>query len=100
MDFPESVLIKGKGGRLEVRALDSHGSYVMCKYLDPKTMKPADKKRKLMLKDQNGKVLEYFIIPLKDPRRALLLKAEFEEKERQVWTEDLQRPEEIWGADP
>lgn len=95
VDFPDSVLAKGKGGKLEVRALDSRGIYVLCKYLDPKTMKPADKKRKLMLKDQNGKVLEYFIIPLKDPKRALLLTAESEEKGRQIWNEDFRKAEEI-----
>ena len=60
-------------------------------------MKPADKKRKLMLKDQNGKILEYFIIPLKDPKHALLLTAESEEKERQLWNEVLRRGEEIWA---
>ena len=96
MDLPESVLTKGRGGKLEVRAVDSRGSYVMCKYLDPETMKPAERKRKLMLKDQNGKILEYFIIPLKDPKRALLLTAESEEKERQIWNEVLRRGEEIW----
>lgn len=68
----------------------------MCKYLDAKTLKPADKKRKLMLKDQNGNVLEYFIIPIKDPKRALLLTAVSEEKERQVWNESQGKVEDIW----
>lgn len=89
-------MTKGKGGRLEVRSLDSRGSYVMCKYLDPKTMNLADKKRKLMLKNQNGIVTEYFIIPLRDPKRALLISAEAEERERKVWNEELQNVEEIW----
>lgn len=96
MDLPEAVLAKGKGGKIEVRALDSRGSYVMCKYLDPKTLKPVDKKRKLMLRGQDGRVLEYFIIPLKDPKRALLLTAEFEDKEREVWNEPDGKAEEIW----
>lgn len=96
MNLPETVLTKGKGGKLEVRAPDSRGSYVMCKYLDPKTMKPADKKRKLTLKDQNGVVHEYFIIPLKDPKRALILTTTSEEKERQVWNESLETAEEVW----
>lgn len=96
MDLPEAVMTKGKAGKLEVRAVESRGSYMMCKYLDPKSMKPADKKRKLMLKDQSGKVLEYFIIPLKDAKRSLLLTAEPEEKERQVWNEALGRAEEVW----
>ena len=95
MDLPENVLTKGKAGKLEVRALDSRGSYVMCKYLDAKTMKAADKKRKLMLKDENGNVLEYFIIPIKDPKRSLLLTTE-SEKERQVWNESKARAEDIW----
>jgi hypothetical protein len=96
LELPGKVLTNGKAGKLEVRALDSRGSYVMCKYLDAKTMKPADKKRKLMLKDQNGNVLEYFIIPIKDPKRALLLTARPEEKERQVWNESQEKAEDIW----
>ena len=95
MQLPETVLTKGKGGKLEVRALDSRGSFVLCKYLDPKTMKPADQKRKLTLKDADGRVLEYFIIPLKDTKRSLLITAEPEEKERQVWNEEAQKAEEL-----
>jgi hypothetical protein len=97
MSLPESVLTEGKAGKLEVRTLDSRGSYVMCRYLDPKTMKLADRKRKLMLKDKDGKVLEYFIIPLRDPSRALLVSSKKDEKERQVWNEDLGRAEGVWG---
>jgi len=41
MEFPETVLTKSKTGKLEVRILDSSGSYVICKYLDPKSMKSA-----------------------------------------------------------
>jgi hypothetical protein len=95
MEIPETVLTKSKAGKLEIRALDSRGSYVMCKYLDAKTMKPADQKRKLTLKGEDGRLAEYFIIPLKGPKRSLLVTAEIEEKERQVWNESLQRAEEI-----
>ncbi len=56
MEFPESVLTKGRKGKLEIRGLDHRGSYVMCKYLDPKTMSLADTKRKLVLKDEDGKI--------------------------------------------
>ncbi len=96
MEFPEAVLTRGKGGKLEVRSLDSRGSFVMCKYLDPKTMKVADKKRKLTLKDQVGKIHEYFIIPLRDSKRALLISAESEEKERLIWNEEHRKAEELW----
>ncbi|HUK29239.1 MAG TPA: hypothetical protein VLV31_12510 [Candidatus Acidoferrales bacterium] len=93
MQLPETVLTKGKGGKLEVRTLDSRGSYILCKYLDPKTMKPADRKRKLTLKGSDGRVLEYFIIPLKDAKRSLLITSDPEEKERQVWNEETQKAE-------
>ncbi len=93
MDFSNEVLTKGKSGKLEVRTLQSRGSFVMCKYLDPETMKLADKKLKLTLKREDGTIEEYFLIPLKDPRRSLLVKAEDEEKIRKVWNEQTQREE-------
>jgi hypothetical protein len=96
LEFPEAVLTKGKKGKLEIRSLDSRGHYVLCKYLDPKTMKLADAKRKLILRDLNGNVTEYFIIQLKDPKRSLLISAEAEEKDRQVWNETVRKAEKIW----
>lgn len=96
LEFPETVITKSKKGKVEVRSLDSRGTYVICRYIDPKTMKLADTKRKLMLKDDEGKVTEYFIIPLKDPKRALLILPEAEEKDRQVWNERMGKAEEIW----
>lgn len=97
MQFPESVLTRSKKGKLEVRGLDHRGRYVMCKYLDPKTMKLADAKRKLILEDEEGKIFEYFIIPLKGSNRSLLISPETEEKDRQVWNTKLEEAEEIWG---
>ena len=96
MEFPETVVTKSKKSRLEIRSLDHRGSYVICKYVDPKTMKLADTKRKLMLKDEEGNIREYFIIPLKDPKRALLILPEAEEKDRQIWNDKLGKAEEIW----
>jgi hypothetical protein len=96
MDFPETVMTTSKKGQVEIRSLDHRGSYVVCKYLDPKTMKLADTKRKLMLKDEEGKVTEYFIIPLKDPARALLVLPEAKEKDRQIWNEKRGNAEDIW----
>jgi hypothetical protein len=59
-------------------------------------MSLADTKRKLLLKDEDGKITEFFIIPLKDPRRALLITPETEEKNRQIWNDKLEKAEEIW----
>ena len=95
MGFSKEVLTKGKSGKLELRALHSRGSFVMCRYLNPETLKLADKKTKLTLKRADGTVEEYFIIPLKDPRRSLLVKAESEEKDRKIWNEQTQQEEEL-----
>ena len=95
MDFSDQVLTKGKSGKLEVRALDSRGSFVMCKYLNPETLKLADKKTKLTLKCDDGKLEEYFIIPLRDPKRSLLINAEAEEKVGKVWNERTQQEEDL-----
>lgn len=96
MSYPDSVLTKGKKDKLEIRALDSRGQYVMCAYLDPKTMKPADQKRKLILKSADGHLTEFFIIPLSDSKRSLLVKSEPEEKEIQLWNAKSSKAEEIW----
>jgi hypothetical protein len=95
MGFSDQVLTRGKSGKIELRTLHSRGSFVMCKYLDPETLKLADKKTKLTLKGEDGIVEEYFIIPLKDPRRSLLVKAEGEDKDRRVWNQQAQREEEL-----
>lgn len=95
-EFPPSVLTRSRTGRLEVRGLDSKGKYVICKYLDPKTLKPADRKRKLSLMDEKGNIREYFIIPLKEGKKFLMVEAEKEEKERKVWNEKTGTPEDLW----
>ena len=95
MGFSDQVLTKGKSGRLELRTLHSRGSFVMCKYLNPETPKLADKKTKLRLKREDGTIDEYFIIPLKDPRRSLLVKAEGEEKDRKIWNQKRQQEEDL-----
>ena len=96
MGFSNQVLTKGKSGKLELRALHSRGSFVMCKYLNPETLKLAGKKTKLTLKREDGTVEEYFIIPLRDPKRSLLVKGEGEEKDRKIWNTQTQQEEELW----
>ena len=96
MEFPETVQTKSKKGKLEIRSLEHRGSFVLCKYVDPNTMKLADTKRKLILKDEEGTITEYFIIQLKDSKRALLVSPETDEKERQIWNGKLGKAEEIW----
>jgi hypothetical protein len=95
MEFPETVLTTSKKGKLEVRTLESRGSFVICKYLDPKTLKP-DTKKKLMLRSKNGELMEYFIVPINSRNRALLISSHPDEKERQIWNELDQRAELTW----
>ena len=97
MEFPETVLRTDKKGQLEVRALESHGTYVICKYLDSRTLKSADAKKKLILRSNDGEVTEFFIVPLKDPNRALLLSARHDEKDRKIWNELEQQAEDVWS---
>jgi len=97
MGFTNDVLTKGKSGKLEVRTLHSRGSFVMCTYLNPETLKMADKKTKLSLRNSDGTLEEYFIIPLRDPKRSLLVKAESEEKDRKVWNQQTKKEEDLWG---
>ena len=96
MEFPERVLTTSKKGRLEVRTLESRGTFVLCKYLDSKTLKPAEAKKKLMLRSNSGELTEYFIVPLKDPNRALLISTHPDEKGEQVWNELEQNAEALW----
>lgn len=96
MSFSNNVLTKGKSGKLEVRALHARGSFVMCKYLNPETLKLADKKAKLTLKREDGTIDDYFIIPLRDPKRSLLIRAEAEEKDRKIWNQETQQEEDLW----
>jgi len=96
MAFSNEVLTKGKSGKLELRTLHSRGSYVMCKYLNPQTLRLADRKMKLTLKRKDGIVEEYFIIALRDPRRSLLVKGESEEKDRKIWNQETRQEEDLW----
>ena len=93
--YPEDVITKGRKGT-EIRALVSRGKYVICNYLDPETLKPTEEKYKLMLKDENGNVEEYFLIPLKDERKLMIKPKKAEKKKRRVWNPKTGKAEELW----
>ncbi len=76
-------MTKSKKGKIEVRNLVDHGTFVRYEYLDPETGKRSENKVKIVL--YNGKDYEeYFIIPLKQGNRALLLMAE-KKGPRSIW---------------
>jgi hypothetical protein len=95
--YPETVLTKDKKGNLEVRNLVSRGQFVMYDYRDVKTFKQVEgDKKKIYLKDENGQISEYYIIPLKTGNRSLLITPEkAEEKTRKVWNEKT-KEEDLW----
>ena len=75
MKYPEEVLTKSKKGKIEVRNLIDHGRFVRYEYLDPESGKRSENKVKIVL--YNGTDYEeYFIIPLKQKNKFLMLKAE------------------------
>ncbi len=83
MNYPESVLTESKKGKIEVRNLIDSGRFVRYEYLDPDSGKRSENKVKLVL--YNGKEQEeYFIIPLKQKNRFLLLRAE-KKGARKIW---------------
>ncbi len=82
-EYPEEVLTKSKKGKIEVRSLIDSGKFVRYEYLDPKTGKRSENKVKIVL--YNGKDYEeYFVIPLKQKNKSLLLNAE-RKADRKLW---------------
>ncbi|MGC9059480.1 MAG: hypothetical protein ACP5H3_03710 [Candidatus Aenigmatarchaeota archaeon] len=93
--FPEEVLTKTKKGKIEVRNLIARGKFVWYDYRDPKTFENAENnKSRIFLKDEEGNVKSYFIIPLKE-KRFLLIEAEKEE-DKKVWNDKKKRVEDLW----
>ena len=83
MKYPEEVLTKSKKGKIEVRNLIDHGKFVRYEYLDPITGERSENKVKIILYNGND-YEEYFIIPLKQKNKYLMLKAE-KKGERKLW---------------
>ncbi len=81
--YPEEVLTKSKKGKIEVRNIVDFGKFVRYEYLDPETGKRSENKVKIVF--YNGEDYdEYFIIPLKQNNKFLMLKAE-KKGPRKLW---------------
>jgi len=91
MEIPSEVLTKSKKGKIEVRSLVKRGY----EYLDPKTLQKSENKVKLVLKDENGKLEEFFLIPLKQSNKFLALKVE-EKGERKIWNPRTKKIEDLF----
>ena len=95
MEIPSEVLTKSKKGKIEVRSLVKRGKFVLYEYLDPKTLQKSENKVKLVLKDENGKLEEFFLIPLKQSNKFLALKVE-EKGERKIWNPRTKKIEDLF----
>lgn len=95
--FPESVSTKDRKGNLEVRSLISRGKYVIYDYRDPKTFKQVEgSKKKLYLLNEEGRLEEYYIIPLPGNRSLFIEPKEKEEKPRKVWNDKKSKEEDLF----
>lgn len=92
--FSDDTLTISKSGKVEVRSLVSRGRYVIYSYLDPKTEKESNEKQKLVLKSQDGKIKQWFIIPMSGPR-SLMIEAKLKESEKKVWNEKAKKTERL-----
>jgi len=93
--FPDEVLTKTKKGNIEVRNLIARGKFVWYDYRDPKNFEKVENgKSRIFLKDEEGNVYSYFVIPLKD-RRLLLIEADKEE-DKKIWNDKTKKAEDLW----
>ncbi len=69
----EAITISRRGKR-ELRSIYSRGRFALLEYRDPLTKEKSENKFKLVLLHENNSVEEFFIIPLKQANRFLLLK--------------------------
>ena len=63
---------------------------------DVKTMSLTDTKLESVLKDKDEKIEGFFIVPLKNLGRALLITTETEARKRQIWNDKFEKAKEIW----
>ena len=95
--LPEQVLAVSKKGKVEVRALVRRGKFVLIEYLDPETMERTEDKYKLVLLGDDGVVEEYFILPLKQAnRRLMVIPREKKGDKLMVWNREAQRAEPMF----
>ncbi len=85
MAYPESVLTKNKKGETEVRNLLKTGEFLEYNYIDPKTGKVMEGGKRSIILKSGGKQEHYFIIPLKQKNRFLMIVPEEEKENRCVW---------------
>ncbi len=82
MSLPEEVLTVSKRGKVEARRLVSRGEFAIVEYVDPNTMERTEDKVKLILRHGDGRVDEYFLIPIKGGGRRLMIEPKVKKGDR------------------
>ena len=96
MGYPNSVITYSKKGNQEVRLMVDKGKYCRYQYVDPKTGKLVEKgKTSIMLKNSEGKLEHFFLIPIKG-ERFLTLKLKDDQKPRKVWNKGKKKEENLF----
>lgn len=87
--YPEEVLTTSKKGKKEARILKERGSYTIYGYKELGTGK-LDKKYNITLKKEDNSMEQYFVIPMQQSGRALMIHGKdttAEVKAKKLWSE-------------
>jgi len=96
MEYPEDVLTKNKKGQKEVRSLVARGKFVLYDYRDPESFKSVEGgKKKICLKDDEGKVQAFYIIPLKAKNKYLMIEDE-DASDKKIWNSKKKLAEDLF----
>lgn len=97
MGFPESVITKTKKGNLEVRNLVERGFYVIYDYRDLNNFERKENKQKIILKNSKKEIKSFFIFPLKEKGKFLIVETESDVKNIKVWNDELKKEEDLFN---
>ncbi|MCS7123209.1 MAG: hypothetical protein RMJ17_01370 [Candidatus Aenigmarchaeota archaeon] len=96
MVFPLSVITKTKKGKIEVRNLVERGFYVIYDYRNLDDFKISENKQKIVLKNSKNQIKSFFIFPLKEKGKFLLVETENKE-DIKVWNDELKKEENLFN---
>ncbi len=92
----EEAITISKRGKRELRTIHSRGKFALLEYRDLATKEKTENKFKLVLLHENGEVDEFFVIPLKQENRFLLLKEKKVKGPKvKAWNPKTDRLEEV-----
>ncbi|KXA91806.1 hypothetical protein AKJ63_00810 [candidate division MSBL1 archaeon SCGC-AAA259D18] len=88
-------MTENRSGEIEIRSLESKGEFAVLEYLDPENLERSDKKRKLVLRKEDGEVEEFFIIPTKQENKDLLITPKEKSRKYSFWDKDREEVVEL-----